>query len=279
MDRSMRQRLLHAMSFQPSPLTHISVGCVCTNVNTVVRCEMGDEWKSNNLLSVLRRDDLDLLLPHFRTLTTDANAVLYDHGQNVETVYFPRDSTLASFMISTEDGAVVETMIVGREGAVGGIVSQGRLPAYSRTMVQHGGNFLTLPVSILDVAKQESRTLDNLFARYADCVLAQILQSTACNAAHNIEQRAAKWIVSAMERTNDNEVPLTQERLSSMLGVGRSYVSRVMARFKDDGILMTRRGHILIRDKERLEARSCRCNETVKAHFNDVLKGVYPDTA
>ena len=50
---------------------------------------MRDEWKSNNLLSVLRRDDLELLLPHFRTLTTDANAVLYDHGQNVETVYFP----------------------------------------------------------------------------------------------------------------------------------------------------------------------------------------------
>jgi Crp-like helix-turn-helix domain len=239
---------------------------------------MRDEWKSNNLLSVLRHDDLELLLPHFRTLTTDTNAVLYDHGQNVETVYFPRDTTLASFMISTEDGTIVEALIVGREGAVGGIVSQGRLPAYSRTMVQHGGDFLTLPVSILDDAKKKSRTLDNLFARYADCVLAQILQSTACNAAHNIEQRTAKWIVSAMERTHDDEVPLTQERLSSMLGVGRSYVSRVMARFKDDGILMVRRGHILIRDKARLEARACHCNETVKAHFNDVLKGVYPDS-
>jgi hypothetical protein len=239
---------------------------------------MRDEWKSNNLLSVLRRDDLDLLLPHLRTLTTASNAVLYDHGQNVETVYFPRKSTLASFVISTSDGTVVETLIVGREGAVGGIVSQGRLPAYSRTMVQHGGDFLTLPVSILDAAKQRSRTLDNLFARYADCVLAQILQSTACNAAHNIEQRTAKWIISAMERTEDDEVPLTQERLSSMLGVGRSYVSRVMARFKEDGILKIRRGHILIHDKARLEARACRCNETVKAHFNEVLKGVYPDS-
>ena len=239
---------------------------------------MRDEWKSNNLLSVLRRDDLDLLLPHLRTLTTASNAVLYDHGQNVETVYFPRKSTLASFVISTSDGTVVETLIVGREGAVGGIVSQGRLPAYSRTMVQHGGDFLTLPVSILDAAKQRSRTLDNLFARYADCVLAQILQSTACNAAHNIEQRTAKWIISAMERTEDDEVPLTQERLSSMLGVGRSYVSRVMARFKEDGILKIRRGHILIYDKARLEARACRCNETVKAHFNEVLKGVYPDS-
>ena len=114
-------------------------------------------------------------------------------------------------------------------------------------MVQHGEDFLTLPVSILDAAKQKSRTLDNLFARYADCVLAQILQNTACNAAHNIEQRAAKWIVSAMERTHDDEAPLTQERLSSMLGVGRSYVSRATARLKDDGIRpVVRRGYILI---------------------------------
>ncbi len=165
----------------------------------------------------------------------------------------------------------------GTRGRRGGIVSQGRLPAYSRTMVQHGGDFLTLPVSILDDAKQKSRTLDNLFARYADCVLAQILQSTACNAAHNIEQRTASgssrpWSGPTTKRSSH------QERLSSMLGVGRSYVSRVMARFKDDGILMVRRGHILIRDKARLQARACRCNETVKAHFNDVLKGVYPDS-
>ena len=103
---------------------------------------MRDEWKSNNLLSVLRRDDLELLLPHFRTLTTDANAVLYDHGQNVETVYFPRDSTLASFMISTEDGTVVETLIVGREGAVGGIVSQGEA---SGLFVDHGTTRRRLP--------------------------------------------------------------------------------------------------------------------------------------
>ena len=238
---------------------------------------MRDEWRSNNLLSVLRPNDLSLLLPHFRPLQSAANTILYDHGQNVETVYFPCRSTLASFMISTEDGMIVETMMVGREGAVGGIVSQGHLPAYSRTMVQFNGEFVTLPVAVLDAAKQKSRSLDNLFARYADCMLAQILQSTACNAAHNIEQRTAKWILAAIERTGVDEVPLSQDRLSSMLGVGRSYVSRVIGRFKSDGILNVRRGHILVHDRPRLEARSCTCNEAVKAHFNTVLKGVYPD--
>lgn len=240
---------------------------------------MSSDWMSNNLISALRQDDLELLLPHFRPARSEVNAVLYDCGQNVETVYFPCRSTLASFMISTEDGNVVETLMVGREGAIGGIVSQGRLPAYSRTMVQHGGEFLTLPVAVLDAAKQRSRSLDNLFARYADCVLAQILQNTACNAAHNIEQRTAKWIIAAMERTGTSEVPLTQDRLSSMLGVGRSYVSRVIGRFKDDRILGVRRGHILIADRAKLESRACHCNATVRNHFDTVLRGIYPDPA
>lgn len=134
-------------------------------------------------------------------------------------------------------------------------------------------------MTVLDAAKQKSRTLDNLFARYADCMLAQIFQNTACNAAHNIEQRTAKWIIAAIERTGADEVPLTQERLSSMLGVGRSYVSRVIGRLKDAGILNVRRGHIIVHDRKRLESRSCLCNETVKAHFNLVLRGVYPDSA
>jgi hypothetical protein len=246
-------------------------------MNIAGRVLMRDDWKANNLLSVLRPADLDLLLPHFKPFQSAANAVLYDHGQNVETVYFPCRTTLVSFMVSTDDGAIVETMMVGREGAVGGIVSQGRLPAYSRTMVQHNGEFITLPVAVLDAAKQKSRTLDNLFARYADCMLAQIFQSTACNAAHNIEQRAAKWILAAIERTGVDEVPLTQDRLSSMLGVGRSYVSRIIGRFKEDGILNVGRGHILVLDRLQLESRSCSCNETVKAHFNTVLEGVYPD--
>jgi CRP-like cAMP-binding protein len=63
-------------------------------------------------------------------------------------------------------------------------------------------------------------------------MLAQVFQSTACNAIHSIEQRTAKWILSARERTGDDLVPLTHEQLSTMLGVGRSYASRVIQTFK-----------------------------------------------
>src|SRR4029077_12267701 len=146
--------------------------------------------------------------------------------------HFPCGPALATYLVANEDGRDVETILVGREGAVGGIVSQGFLPAYTRIVVKFAGPFVKLPINRLEVAKLASATLRNVFARYADCLLAQIFQSTACNAIHSIEQRAAKWIVSAMERTdNDATVPLTHEQLATLLGVGRSYTSRVIQTF------------------------------------------------
>jgi len=231
---------------------------------------------ANNLLNFLRAEDAALLAPHLKPFSSKPNAVLYHHGDHVGTVYFPCGATLVSFLISMEDGGTVETTMVGREGAVGGIVSQGKLPAFSQIMVQFGGEFLAMPVEALDAAKAKSRSLDNLFSRYADCLMAQMFQSTACNAAHGIEQRAAKWIIAAVDRTGELEVPLTQERLASMLGVGRSYISRIIQRMKRDGILSVRRGKLKIHDPKQLAARSCGCNDAVKAHFELILQGIYP---
>ena len=75
--------------------------------------------------------------------------MLYTRGRSVQTVYFRCGPILVSFLIETEDGNSVKTVLVGREGAVGGIVSQARLPACSRVMVQFGGDFVTLPVALL----------------------------------------------------------------------------------------------------------------------------------
>ena len=231
----------------------------------------------NNLLMSLRGPELDLLKPHLRALQSPANSVLYDPGQNVQTVYFPCHRTLVSFLVSTEDGGAVESLLVGREGAVGGIVSQGNLPAFAKIAIQTGGDLLSVPVNVLDECKGKSRAIEQLFARYADCLVAQMFQTAACNAAHSIEQRTAKWITAAIERSGSREVPLTQERLAAMLGVGRSYISRVIGTFKRDGTLAVRRGHLVVRDEARLRSRSCNCHEVVKQHFNTVLKGVYPE--
>ena len=80
-----------------------------------------------------------------------------------------------------------------------------------------------------------------------------------------------------MERADgDDVVPLTHEQLATLLGVGRSYTSRVIQTFKAEGVLGTRRGSILVRNREALRIRACLCNESVKNHFEEVLRGVYP---
>src|SRR5206468_5383402 len=143
-----------------------------------------------------------------------------------------RGSSLISYLVILRDGRAIETALIGREGAVGGMVSQGRLPAFSRAEVQLGGPFFRIDLHDLEDAKSRSMTLRHLFARYADCLMAQVFQSVACNAAHSIEQRTAKWLLAAIERTGAPDVALTQEQLAAMLGVGRSYLSRVIRDLK-----------------------------------------------
>src|SRR6202048_855474 len=156
----------------------------------------------NNLLRRLSAGDFALIAPHLLQEEAEASNLLYNPGDNVDTVHFPCGPSLATFVVPNEDGRDVETILVGREGAVGGIVSEGFLPAYTRICVKFGGPFARINVAKLEAAKLRSPSLRNVFARYADCMLAQIFQSTACNAVHSIEQRTAKWIISAMERTH-----------------------------------------------------------------------------
>ena len=231
----------------------------------------------NNLLRAMRPEDLALIEPHLTMSHARSGAVLYEPGDDVRRVYFPCDATLLAFRITFADGRGVETALIGREGAVAGIVSRGRLPAYARAEVQFGGPLLSLDIEVLDRAKLKSPAVRDLFARYADCVMAQVFQSVACNAAHPIEQRAAKWLVSAMERTNSAALPITQEHLAGMLGVGRSYVSRVIQTLKQRALIETSRGSITVTDPEGLAHLSCACHGAVRRHFDEVLKGVYPD--
>ncbi|MBR1221518.1 Crp/Fnr family transcriptional regulator [Bradyrhizobium sp. U87765 SZCCT0131] len=239
-----------------------------------------DDRPANNLLRRLNAPDFDMLASHLTQMTRTAGDLLYNPGDDVETVHFPCGPSLVSFLVPNADGRDVEAILVGREGAVGGIVSQGFLPAFTRITVKFAGPFVRLPVSKLEAAKVTSLSIRNIFARYADCMLAQVFQSTACNAIHTIEQRAAKWIIAAMERTDgDGMVPLTHEQLATLLGVGRSYTSRVIQTFKAEGILQTYRGKMAVRDAAGLRMRSCLCNDAVRDHFDEVLRGVYPPEA
>ncbi|WP_129775084.1 Crp/Fnr family transcriptional regulator [Peristeroidobacter soli] len=232
----------------------------------------------NHLLRLLSEPDFALFQRHTDWFGAHANQVLYSPGDSMGTVYFPCGPSVASFRVVTEEGQEIETVLVGKEGAVGGIVSHGDVPAFTRIVVQFGGPFLRMRLEDLQAVQQQSRYAAHLFARYADCLLAQIFQSTACNAAHSIEQRLAKWIIDAMDRRDDRDLPLTHAQLAAMVGIGRNYASRLLQVFRQHGLIQTRRGGLRITDQAGLERRACRCHNAVKQHFERVMLGVYPLT-
>jgi hypothetical protein len=231
----------------------------------------------NNLLNALSAADQDLIRPLGKEVELATGAIIYSPGDQVDSVYFPCGPAMAGFFIGLPDGKNVETALVGREGAVGGIVSQGRLPAYSECSVLNGGHFLKVKSTDLENAKNKSLTIRHLFARYADCVMAQIFQTTACNAGHTINQRAAKWMISTAERSGENAIQMSQVQLGEMLGIGRSYISRVISWMKAEKIISVSRKKIILSNMDKLRSYACDCNDHVKRHFDDVLKGVYPD--
>lgn len=231
----------------------------------------------NRLLDALRDGDRKRLLDAGTEVQLAQGTVLYEPGDLVCHAYFPFDAALGGFMVLMEDGRAVEAALVGREGALGGIVSHGNIPAFGRALVLNGGTFLKIRTVDIEAIKVGSRHLVNMFARYSDCLLAQVFQSVACNAAHLLEERAAKWLIASVERTGEEHITITQEQLAGILGVGRSYVSRVIQRFKAAGLIATRRGGFVILDRDGLARESCPCGVLVTAHFDEVLAGVYPE--
>ena len=131
-------------------------------------------------------------------------------------------------------------------------------------------------MTALQTAKAQSPTLRNLFSRYGDCLLSQVLQSVACNALHTIDQRCAKWLLSTRDRVGSDTLRLTHETLAEMLGVQRSYVSKVLGRFYRDKLVRIGRGRVEITDLAGSEQATCECYSRVTRHFERVLSGVYP---
>lgn len=231
----------------------------------------------NELLGKLNEKDRARLAPHMMVFDLEVGHVLHAAGENVDDTWFPCASAMAAFCVATNGGAVsVEVALVGREGGVGGIVSNGHLPAYATAEVRFAGRFLRIKTAALELAKLESISLRHWFSRYSDCLLAQVLQTAACNATHTISQRMAKWLLAVLARTNLQEFELTHGELADMLGVGRTFVTRTVKEFRTKGVIETRRGVIGIVDEPALRRMSCNCTSAIEEHFDTVLHGIYP---
>ena len=129
---------------------------------------------------------------------------------------------------------------------------------------------MRVPMDALEKAKKASPFIANLFCRFSDYLLSQVMQSVACNSFHSIPQRAARWLLHAQDRAGDR-LQLTQEALADLLGVQRTTVNSVMLTLESDGLVSAGRGVIRITDRLGLEERSCECYFRLNEHFDAVI--------
>ena len=229
---------------------------------------------ANRLLRALGDREFAVLEPHLEPVALARGKVLFEPGDEVTTTYFPCHRMMASLLIVTRDGREVEAATIGREGAIGGIVSEGHKPAFGRAVVQIEGAALAISTNHLEAAKLGSPRFGDLFSRYADALLAQMMQSVACNALHRVEERCCRWLLATHDRAGDNTIELTQESLAEMLGVQRTTVSAVTGELQARGLIRTHRGRVEVIDRGGLEKAACECYAAVEAHFARLLPEV-----
>ena len=240
-------------------------------VGTVGSTMLEDAFAGNRLLASLAPEDRALLVPHMEVIELEAGATVVDAGQDISASLFPFDGLIISLQIEMSGSRSVEVAAIGMEGALGGIVSCGTAPAFARAVVQLGGRAAKVPMAVLEEAKSASPHIMNLFCRYSDALLAQVMQSVACNAFHPIEARAARWLLHAQDRAGSDRLALTQESLAGLLGVQRTTVNAVARVLQEQGLIAYRRGAIQVVNRPGLTKAACGCYRAVEDHFQAVF--------
>lgn len=227
-------------------------------------------FAGNRLLGTFSPEARALIEPFAELVTLDLRDIVQERGGKVTSSLFPFGETMVSLMIEMADRRTVEVASIGAEGAVGGIVSCGHAPAFADAKVRIPGPALRVPLAALEDAKKRSAFLANLFCRYADYLLAQVMQSVACSSFHSIQQRAARWLLTAQDRAGDR-IELTQEAFASLLGVQRTTVNAVVRGLQDEGLIAVRRGGVTVVDRARLKRRACECYSVLEHHFTSLI--------
>ena len=227
-------------------------------------------FAGNRLLATFETEARVLIEPYGELVDLDLGEIVLHRGDQVRTSIFPIGPTTISMAVELSSGRSVEVASIGREGAVGGIVSCGQAPAFSHASVLVAGQAYRVPMKSLELAKRESPFISNLFCRYSDYLLAQVMQSAVCTAFHSIPERAARWLLHTQDRAGDR-IELTQEALAGLLGVQRTTVNAVIRSLVEEKLLATGRGVVHVTDRAGLKRRACECYQRVEDHFAAVI--------
>ena len=191
-------------------------------------------------------------------------------GEQVRSSLFPVGPTMISMVVELSGGRSVEVASIGREGAVGGIVSCGHAPAFARADVLVGGPAFKVSMKALEDAKSRSPFIGNLFCRYSDYLLSQVMESVVCNAFHSIPERAARWLLHVQDRAGDR-IELTQEAFAALLGVQRTTLNAVIRELSSERLIATGRGTVRVTDRAGLKRRACECYQRMQDHYDAVI--------
>lgn len=218
---------------------------------------------ANDILTGLNSNDLTLLQNASEEVALSRGQVLAEAGQFAPHVYFPLAGVLSLVGI-TSGGATVEVAVVGSEGvaSVSSVFDSSGIPF--RVVTQVPGRALKVPTDVVRSAIVECGELHQRLLQYSHQLIAQLAQSAVCNRFHNARQRLARWLLMTADRAGSNELLLTHEFISYMVGGPRSAVTEAASELRESGAIDYRRGLIIIRDNVLLSSQSCECYAAVK---------------
>jgi CRP-like cAMP-binding protein len=222
-----------------------------------------EDLLANRLLAVLGPEERDRLLRGAKPESMDAHQVLYVAGREITHVYFPV-SGVVSLVVKMTNSADVEVMTIGNEGVVGIPVILGVTSTAMEALCQIPGRVLKIPARVVLEELRRTASFNRLLLRYSEAVMVQLAQHAACNRAHSMEQRCARWLLMARDRVESDEFPLTQRFLAEMLGVRRATVTVVAGALHKAGLIDYSRGRIHIVNSRGLEGAACECYEIIR---------------
>jgi CRP-like cAMP-binding protein len=225
----------------------------------------------NYLLAALPAEAFERIAPHLERHSLSHGTVLHKPREEITDLYFPLDC-LVSVTVTMRDGRTAETRMVGR-GEMAGINAfmGGRETTRTECVVQIAGDAVCVPAEPLQEAFDRDPALRGVLLKYTQAVIAQVSQNAACNRLHTLEQRYARWLLEARDRIGSDDLRLTHEFLSAMLGVRRAGITEVSGAYQAQGLITQKRGLTRVTDARALETLSCECYAVVREEYDRLL--------
>jgi CRP-like cAMP-binding protein len=214
--------------------------------------------KTNRLLAAMQPADWLRIEADLDWVELPRDTVLYQAGSVLHHVYFPAGAVV-SLVSTMEDGAAIEVAVVGNEGVVGVCAFMGGGPALSSAVVQRAGHAWRMSAASVVHHTQRSADMLRPLLRYTQSLFTHLVQTSACNQHHALEQQMCRWLLLHFDRQAGNELNVTQERIAGMLGVRREGITGAAVKLQKEGLISYCRGSIAITDRRGLELRCCEC--------------------